>query len=156
MVLQNGQFFAEQIMIAFLQAGKRAVTPVINYDLCRRYEYGVSLRKPSRKCKVSYSVSKGGTTLSIRGCGVVPVKEGHAATRERWTPNTMVTSSLARAKKIPPLELMYRAFGGGERMAPHLEKIIPPWAPWLTGVTGPKGSYRGTDVLTYIEKVLES
>jgi hypothetical protein len=41
-------------------------------------------------------------------------------------------------------------------MAPHLEKIIPPLAPWLTGVTGPKGSYRGTDVLTYIEKVLES
>jgi hypothetical protein len=39
MVLQNGQFFAEQIMFAFLQAGKRAVTPVINYDLCRRYEY---------------------------------------------------------------------------------------------------------------------
>jgi hypothetical protein len=66
----------------------------------------VSLRKPSRKCKVSYSVSKGGTTICIRGCGVVPVKKGHAATRDRWTPNTMVTPSFARAKKIPPLELM--------------------------------------------------
>jgi hypothetical protein len=200
MVLQKGQFFAEQSMVASLQAGTPAVTPVINYDWLRnwRFEYGVSLRKPNRKWKVSNSVlrerleicwcnvlrvrkmiicfkgydpvienfdqspfhmnevgSKGGTTLSIRGCGVVPVKEGHAATRERWTANTMVTSCPKRAKQIPPLELMFRASGGGERMLPKLQKLIPTWAPWLTVVTGPKGSYREIDVLTYMEKVLE-
>ena len=200
MVLQKGLFFSEQSMIASLQAGQRAVTPVINYDWLRnwRYEYGVSLREPNRNWKLSHSVLKerleitwchflrvrkliillkghdpvlenfdqspfhmnrsgpqGCTTLSIRGCGVVPVKEGHAATRERWTANTMVTSSLSRAKKIPPLELMFRASGGGDRMAPQLQRLIPPWAPWLTVVTGPKGSYRETDVLTYMEKVLE-
>jgi hypothetical protein len=67
----------------------------------------------------------------------------------------MVTSSLSRAKQIPPLELMFRATGGGERMLPKLQNLIPKWAPWLTVVTGPKGSYRETDVLTYMEKVLE-
>jgi hypothetical protein len=30
----------------------------------------------------------GGTSLSIRGCGVVPVKEGHTATRERLIATT--------------------------------------------------------------------
>ena len=69
--------------------------------------------------QMNRSGPQGCTTLSIRDCGVVPVKEGHAATRERWTANTMVTSSLSRAKKIPPLELMFRAFGGGDRMAPQ-------------------------------------
>ena len=40
-------------------------------------------------------------------------------------------------------------------MAPQVQKLIPPWAPWLTVVTGAKGSNRETDVLTYMEKVLE-
>ena len=40
-------------------------------------------------------------------------------------------------------------------MAPQLHKLIPVWAPWLTVVTGPMGSYREIDVLTYMEKVLE-
>ena len=44
------------------------------------------------------SGSQGGISLSIRGCGVVPVKESQTATRERLTANTMVTSSLSRAK----------------------------------------------------------
>ena len=35
MVLQKGLFFSEQSMIASLQAGQRAVTPVINYDWLR-------------------------------------------------------------------------------------------------------------------------
>ena len=47
---------------------------------------------------MNWSGSQGGTSLSIRGCGVVPVKEGQTATRERLTANTMVTSSLSRAK----------------------------------------------------------
>ena len=35
--------------------------------------------------------SKAEKSMSIRGCGVVPLKEGHAQTRERWTLQTTTT-----------------------------------------------------------------
>ena len=57
--------------------------------------------------------SKNTGSLHIRGCGPVALKEGHSATRERWTANTMATSSLERALAIPPLELMFRIKSGG-------------------------------------------
>jgi hypothetical protein len=37
MVLQKGLFFSKHIMIASLQAGQRAVTPVIDYDWLRNW-----------------------------------------------------------------------------------------------------------------------
>ena len=37
MVLQKGLFFSEHSMIASVQAGQRAVTPVINYDWLRNW-----------------------------------------------------------------------------------------------------------------------
>ena len=41
--------------------------------------------------------SKSTGSLSIRGVGPVVLSEGHAATRERWTANTMVSSRPNRA-----------------------------------------------------------
>ena len=42
-------------------------------------------------------------SMSIRGGGVVPLKEGHAQTRERWTLQTTTTSNAQRARDIPLL-----------------------------------------------------
>ncbi len=101
------------------------------------------------------SGSRGRGTLSLKGAPSVPLKECHAATRERWTANTMTTSSDVRAMRVPPLEVMFKASGGGERMVPALAATIPQWAPWLTVVASPSGSYSETDVLDFMERVLE-
>ncbi|MCP4241726.1 MAG: hypothetical protein GY772_14295 [bacterium] len=97
--------------------------------------------------------SKGTATLAVRGAFAVPLKEGHAATRERWSVNTMTTSCERRAKAIPPLQLMFK--GSGPRLAQKLSASIPAWAPWLSVVTGPRGSYREEHILNYLEAVLE-
>ncbi|MCP4243633.1 MAG: hypothetical protein GY772_24025, partial [bacterium] len=96
--------------------------------------------------------SKGTGTLAVRGAPTVPLKEGHAATRERWSANTMTTSCEKRAKAIPPLQLMFK--GTGPRLARKLTASIPAWAPWLTVVTGPRGSYREEHILNYLETLV--
>ena len=100
--------------------------------------------------------SKNAGSLQIRGCGPVALKEGHAATRERWTANTMATSSVERGRAIPPLQLMFRIKSGGGTVVPRLRESIPPWAArWLTVVASESGSYAECDVLNYLEEVLE-
>ncbi len=49
---------AEQSMVAHLRAGERAITPIISYAWLRnwRFDYGVSLRRPNRRWKVSHAV----------------------------------------------------------------------------------------------------
>ena len=97
--------------------------------------------------------SKAEKSMSIRGCGVVPLKEGHAQTRERWTLQTHTTSNADRARQVPPVEIMFKA--DGDRVQAKVSAAVPAWAPWLTVVTGAKGSYREDDVLNYIEHRLE-
>ena len=97
--------------------------------------------------------SKAEKSMSIRGCGIVPLKEGHAQTRERWTLQTHTTSNADRARQVPPVEIMFKA--EGDRVQAKVSEAVPAWAPWLTVVTGPKGSYREDDVLNYIEHRLE-
>ena len=99
------------------------------------------------------SGSKAEKSMSIRGGGVVPLKEGHAQTRERWTLQTTTTSNLERARAVPPVEVMFKA--AGDRLVHKLQASIPAWAPWMTVVTAPKGSYREDDVLNFIEDRLE-
>lgn len=99
--------------------------------------------------------SKNSGTLAIRGCGPLALKEGHAATRERWTANTMVTSSVERAARIPPLQLMFRAKGGGSQLVPRLRESIPAWAPWLSVAACESGSYTEDRVLEYMSAVLD-
>ena len=102
---------------------------------------------------VNESGSKNSLTLSIKGAPTVPVKEGHAATRSRWSANTMTTSSEERAAKIPPLECMFKA--SGDQLERKLQHYIRGRGDWLTVVTGPKGSYREEHILNYLEKHLD-
>ena len=55
---------------------------------------------------------------------------------------------------MPPVEVMFKA--AGDRLVHKLQASIPAWAPWMTVVTAPKGSYREDDVLTFIESRLET
>ena len=94
-------------------------------------------------------------TLATRGASDIVLKEGHAATRARWTANTMtVPDPSVCSGGLPPLELMFRVEGSGVRVHPRLRSFIPNWAPWLTVVTSDSGSYKEGDVLTYLETVL--
>ena len=99
--------------------------------------------------------SKSTGSLSIRGVGAVVLREGHAATRERWTANTMVSSRPNRTGHPPPLQLMFRVKGRGERVLQQLQEAIPTWAPWLSVTTSPSGSYCEADILNYLELVLD-
>ncbi len=101
--------------------------------------------------------SKSTGSLSIRGVGTVVLREGHAATMERSTSNTMVSSRPNRAGHPPPLQLMLRvkSRGGGERVLSVLRDAIPPWAPWVSVTTSPTGSYCEADILNYLELVLD-
>ena len=99
---------------------------------------------------VNEAGSQNSAGLSIRGCGVVPLKENHAATRCRYTFMTHCVSDRERARAIPPCELMFK---GGDLTAQRLQQHIPPWAPWMTIVSAPKGSYREDDVLNYIDNM---
>ena len=96
--------------------------------------------------------SKAEKSMSVRGGGIVPLKEGHAQTRERWTMQTTTTSSVQRARDIPPVEVMFKA--QGERVWEKIHAVVPSWAPWMSVVTAPKGSYREDDVLNFIEQRL--
>ena len=82
---------------------------------------------------------------------MVPLKENHALSRQRWTCQTSTRSY--KGGHPPPLELMFRGSEGLQRrLQSHgdgLEHV------WLTVVTSPKGSYREVDVLNYLDKHLE-
>ena len=97
--------------------------------------------------------SQNALTLAMRGAPAVPVKEGHDATRARWSANTMTYSSEERAFRIPRLELMFKA--EGDKLEQRLQLYVSNRFPWLTVVTGPKGSYREEHVLNFLEKALE-
>jgi hypothetical protein len=93
--------------------------------------------------------------LGIRGALDIVLKEGHAATRQRWTANTMTMSDPTLCVGgLPPLELMFRVQGSGVRVNPRMRSFIPAWAPWLTIVTSDSRSYKEEDVLVYMEAVL--
>ena len=89
----------------------------------------------------------------MKGAPVVALREGHAASRSRWSACTMVTSCEQHARRIPGLELMFKASGE------LLEKKLQTFARglgcnWLSVVTGPKGSDREEHVLQYLERHL--
>lgn len=85
----------------------------------------------------------------------MPLKEGHAATRSRWTANTLTVSDFEDRQTPPPLELMFKAAGLQlqGRLQQHVAQMR---CPWLSVVTGPKGSYREEHVADYLERHLPS
>ena len=74
----------------------------------------------------------------------MPLIENHAATRERWSLNSVTMSSEEKIRtRLPGFEVTFQADGHkleGELQAYVFEKGLPFR---VTVVTGPKGSYRG-------------
>jgi len=92
-------------------------------------------------------------TLALKGAPTVPFKEGHSATRSRWSACTLTTSSVEDAERIPGLELMFKAEGSQlqGKLQAYAQRLN---CPWLSVVTGPKGSYREEHVLAFLERHL--
>ena len=90
--------------------------------------------------------------LCLRGCGVVPLNELHSATRSRWTANTLVRSDFVLGQAPPLLELMFKATSDGS-VVRGLQAYIPAWAPWMSVVTSPSGTYAEVELLDYLERV---
>ena len=101
----------------------------------------------------SGSVNAG--TLAVAGSHKVPLIEGHADTRERWTGNFTTFSDTARimAEGPPYCELMFKA---GHIIELRLREYCRSrgFGPWVSVATSPKGSYRIADVLNFLERHL--
>ena len=94
--------------------------------------------------------SKCAATLHFEGCPEVVLKENHAATRERFSLMTSVTSSAADASVVggPPLQVLFK---GTERILRDLEV---PQGVNMSLAFGPKGSYRLEHVLAFLNWAL--
>ena len=88
----------------------------------------------------------------------MPLVEGHDSVRCRWTANLMTFSDKARlrAGDRPPLECMFKAEGGGEKVQRRLDDHLAARGhpPWVSATTSEKGSYRTNDVLAFLERHL--
>ena len=99
--------------------------------------------------------SKARRSLSVRGVAKLVIKEGHSASRERWSANTMTTSEVSQFHAgIPPLEVMFRVESSGVHLLPRLRSCIPNWAPWLSVAISQSGSYNEEHILRYLNLVL--
>ena len=101
------------------------------------------------------SGSQNVSTLAVAG-GTVPLIEGHADTRERWTGNFTTFSNKARlmAEGPPYCEFVFKA--NGERLQLRLREYIRSrgFGPWVSVATSEKGSYRTHDVLSFLDRHL--
>ena len=104
------------------------------------------------------SGSQNMTTLAVAGKGaIVPLVEGHSATRERWTANLTTFSNEERLRKEGPpyCEIMFKATAEGpleQRLWEHVRSRG--YGPWVSVTTSEKGSYRQADVLAFLERHL--
>ena len=82
--------------------------------------------------------------------------ENHAATRERWSLNSVTDSCIQRVQReeLPGFELMFKA--EGKELEARLQRFVAeknlPFR--VTVVTGPSGSYREHDILNFLERHL--
>ena len=99
--------------------------------------------------------SKAKRSLCMRGVGKLVIREGHSASRERWSANTMTTSEVSQFHAgVPPLEIMFRVESSGVHLLPRLRSCIPNWAPWLSVAISQSGSYNEEHILRYLNLVL--
>ena len=94
-------------------------------------------------------------TIALKGAPTVPLIENHAATRSRWSLNSVTDSSRERiARQLPGFELMFKAEGKvvEARLQAHVDSKGLPFK--VSVVTGPSGSYREHDILNFLEKWL--
>ncbi len=96
-------------------------------------------------------------TLAVAG-GIVPLVEGHAATRQRWTANLTTFSNKKRlATEGPPYcEFVFKATGDilQLRLREHIRSCG--YGPWVSVATSDKGSYKTPDILNFLETHLPS
>ena len=99
--------------------------------------------------------SKACNTLALKGAPTVPLIENHAATRTRWSLNSITMSSAEKIKRrLPGFEIMFQA-DGHELEAKLQIYVFAKGLPFrVTVVTGPKGSYREEPLLNFLERHL--
>ena len=91
------------------------------------------------------------------GQHTVPLIEDHAATRERWSLNSLTDSAEEQISddNMPGFEIMFKA--EGKQVEPKLQAYVAKkqiMGMRVTVVTGPSGSYRENDILNFLEKHL--
>ncbi len=98
------------------------------------------------------SGSQSQATLAVVG-STVPILEGHADTRARWTGNFTTFSNKERLMREGPpyCEFVFKA--QGEVLQLKLREYIRSrgFGKWVTVATSPKGSYRTNDVLNVLD-----
>ena len=95
-------------------------------------------------------------TLALKGAPTVPLVENHAATRKRWSLNSVTDSCEERVrKKLPGFEMMFK-FDGSQKQAELQAYVDSKNLPFkVSVVTGPSGSYKEEDMIAFLEKWLE-
>ena len=99
--------------------------------------------------------SKECQTLALKGAPIVPLIENHAATRERWSLNSITKSDEeAVRRRLPGFETMWRA--DGKQVELRLQEyVFAKGLPFtVTVVTGSSGSYKEEDIIVFLEKHL--
>ena len=96
--------------------------------------------------------SKNVRTLEIAGAPCVQLKQNHAATRERCTIMTSVSSNPAAASMPArmPVEIMFKA-----KSARRTSKLVPPPDLRVSICWSVKGSYRQEHIMSYLLRWLE-
>ena len=102
--------------------------------------------------------SQGATTLSVKGAPIVVLKEGHADTRSRWTSCTTTLSDFGMEAPDCPLpghEFLFKADGVllERKLRDYMHDRAYPNC--LSVATGPKGPYRESHILSFLERHLE-
>ena len=90
-------------------------------------------------------------TLTLQNAVTVPLIENHAATRERWSLNSVTDSCRERVmREVPGCELMFKADGKQleGKLKAYVESRHLPFK--FSVVTGPSGSYREHDILNHL------
>jgi len=106
------------------------------------------------------SGSQDARTLAVAGEGKVPLIEGHAETRVRWTANLTTFSDAERIRRgeLPYCEFMFKHNIKGEqsslelRLREHIRGRG--YGPWVSVATSPSGSYTQDDVLNFLDRHL--
>ena len=194
------QLLQEYLRVSFMQ-GHRRIGMAIDWKWLKRWEieYGLSMRAPNRKFKVSKQIleerltiwwlnlarvralceavfgydpemenwdqspfhhneigSQNARTLAVHGSIEVPLIEGHADTRLRWTANLTTFSNKERIERgdFPYAQFMFRA--EGERLQERLREHVRSrgYPAWASASTSEKGSYRAEDVLEFLDRHL--
>ena len=98
------------------------------------------------------SGSQNKTTLSVRGANV-PIVEGTADIRERWTLNATTCSNLSAVAEIgmPWAECMFKGTPG-KLLHENLNafRVHAGFPDWFAVTIGEKGSYREHDIIVFV------